>query len=46
MRISRADGIQYNYASRLRGETSDGTNDVHFHPAEPRQVRATVGYRF
>src|SRR4029079_5778096 len=30
-----ADDIQYAYASRLRGETSDGIDDVHFHPAEP-----------
>lgn len=43
---TRADDIQYNYTSRLRGETSDGISDVHFHPAEPRQVRAIVGYRF
>jgi outer membrane receptor protein involved in Fe transport len=41
-----ADDIQYAYASRLRGETSDGVDDVHFHPAEPRQVRASVRYRF
>ena len=41
-----ADDIQYAYASRLRGETSDGFDDVHFHPAEPRQVRLSVTYRF
>jgi hypothetical protein len=41
-----ADDIQYNYASRLKGETSDGTDDVHFHPVEPRQIRIAVGYRF
>jgi outer membrane receptor protein involved in Fe transport len=38
--------IQYVYASRLHGEVSDGTDDVHFHPAEPRQVRLSVNYRF
>jgi hypothetical protein len=43
---STASDIQYAYASRLRGETSDGIDDVHFHPAEPRQVRAAVRYRF
>jgi hypothetical protein len=43
---ARADDIQYSYASRLSGETSDGTRDVHFHPVEPRQVRASLGYRF
>ena len=42
----RADDIQYSYASRLKGESSDGVEDVHFHPAEPRQVRLAVGYRF
>jgi hypothetical protein len=41
-----ADDIQYAYASRLKGETSDGVDDVHFHPAEPRQVRLSVTYRF
>jgi hypothetical protein len=41
-----ANDVQYAYASRLRGETSDGVDDVHFHPAEPRQVRALVTYRF
>lgn len=42
----RADDVQYSYASRLKGESSDGVEDVHFHPAEPRQVRLAVGYRF
>jgi hypothetical protein len=42
----KADDIQYAYASRLRGETSDGIDDVHFHPAEPRQVRVSVDYKF
>ncbi len=41
----RADDIQYAYASRLRGEGSDGVDDVHFHPAEPRQVRVSVEWR-
>ena len=35
---ARADDIQYSYASRLKGETSDGTDDVHFHPVEPLAV--------
>jgi hypothetical protein len=42
----RADDIQYAYPSRLRGEVSDGVNDVHFHPVEPRQVRLAVDYKF
>ena len=41
----RADDIQYAYASRLRGESSDGVDDVHFHPVEPRQVRVSVEWR-
>ncbi|MCU0647034.1 MAG: TonB-dependent receptor [Gemmatimonadaceae bacterium] len=41
---SRASDIQYFYASRLGGEPSDGVNDIHFHPAEPRQVRVSVSY--
>jgi hypothetical protein len=36
---ARVDDIQYAYASRLKGETTDGVDDVHFHPAEPRQLR-------
>lgn len=42
----RADDIQYSYKSRLKGESSDGIADVHFHPAEPRQVRLGLGYSF
>lgn len=41
-----ADDIQYVYASRLRGEPADGRDDVHFHPAEPPQVRLTIDLRF
>ena len=41
----RADDIQYAYASRLKGETSDGVDDVHFHPAEPRQVRVSIDWK-
>jgi hypothetical protein len=41
-----AEDIQYAYTSRLRGETSDGIDDVHFHPAEPRHVRLSVDYKF
>ena len=43
---SRVDDIQYYYASRLQGEPSGGVEDVHFHPAEPRQLRAALGWRF
>jgi hypothetical protein len=42
---SRAADIQYYYPSRLRGEPAEGVNDVHFHPVEPRQLRASVTWR-
>ncbi|MEM7765734.1 MAG: TonB-dependent receptor [Pseudomonadota bacterium] len=34
--------ISYYYASRLSGEAGAGVEDIHFHPLEPRSVRATV----
>ncbi len=43
---SRGSDIQYFYASRLRGEASEGTSGVHVHPVEPRQVRASLGWAF
>ncbi len=43
---SNASDIQYAYASRLRGEAAGGVNDVHFHPVEPRQLRASLGWAF
>src|SRR5690606_13567270 len=39
---SDADDISYYYASRLPGEGADGVEDVHFHPMEPRTVRASI----
>jgi len=39
---SRADDINYFYASRLQGEPAAGVDDVHFHPIEPRQVRVAL----
>jgi len=39
---SEASDIEYFYASRLPGEPADGVEDVHFHPVEPRQVRASL----
>jgi len=38
--------VQYAYTSRLRGETSDGIDDVHFHPSEPRQIRVSMDFKF
>jgi hypothetical protein len=36
------DDIAYFYESRLPGEPATGFEDVHFHPFEPRMVRAYV----
>ena len=36
--------IQYFYASRLAGEVAGGVDDVHFHPAEPRQLRVGLSW--
>ena len=39
---SRANDIQYYYASRLPGEPAGGIGDVHSHPVEPRQFRLAL----
>ncbi len=41
---TRASDIQYYYTSRLQGEPVEGVNDVHFHPVEPRQIRASLAW--
>ena len=38
------DDIAYFYASRLAGEPAGGIEDVHFHPLEPRTLRASINY--
>lgn len=38
--------IDYFYTSRLRGEPAEGVDDIHFHPAEPRQFRLSVTAEF
>ena len=43
---ARASDIKYLYVSRLRGEATGGVTDVHFHPVEPRQMRASLGWAF
>ncbi|ULQ45568.1 TonB-dependent receptor [Flagellatimonas centrodinii] len=43
---SEDNDITYFYASRLPGEPANGIEDVHFHPVEPRQFRATLRYRW
>lgn len=41
----KARDVQYYYASRLAGEPADGVRDIHFHPAEPRQLRLGVSWK-
>jgi hypothetical protein len=41
----KANDITYFYESQLSGEAAP-VDDIHFHPAEPRQVRAAVTARF
>jgi outer membrane receptor protein involved in Fe transport len=43
---AKSSDIDYFYTSRLPGEPAAGVDDVHFHPAEPRMVRAAVTVRF
>ncbi|MEZ5300478.1 MAG: TonB-dependent receptor [Verrucomicrobiales bacterium] len=38
--------IEYYYESRLPGEAAAGIADTHIHPAEPRQIRVSVTYRW
>jgi hypothetical protein len=38
--------IEYFYTSRLPGEPAAGIDDVHLHPTEPRQVRASFTWFF
>jgi hypothetical protein len=40
------DDITYLYASRLPGEPAEGIEDRHFHPIEPRTVRAYLSWKF
>lgn len=43
---SQADDIAYAYASRLPNEPAGGVEDVHFHPVEPRTLRAVLKINF
>ena len=43
---ARDSDITYFYASRLPGEPSEGVEDYHLHPVEPRQVRVSLRYSF
>jgi outer membrane receptor protein involved in Fe transport len=41
---ARVNDIQYYYTSRLPNEPAQGVDDVHVHPAEPRQVRVSMSW--
>jgi len=41
----RANDITYFYESQLRGE-AEPVDDIHFHPVEPRTLRASIVVRF
>jgi len=43
---STDDDITYWYASRLPDEPTEGVENLHFHPLEPRNVRAYLSWRF
>jgi len=43
---TNAHDIDYYYASRLAGEPEEGIDDLHYHPVEPRTLRAKIEYRF
>jgi hypothetical protein len=43
---SDAHDIDYFYASRLPGEPTEGVEDLHYHPVEPRTARLTFSYRY
>jgi hypothetical protein len=38
--------IEYYYASRLQGESAEGVEGIHLHPAEPRTFRVSLTRRF
>lgn len=42
---SKDSDITYFFESQLRGEPAP-VADIHFHPVEPRQLRASIRYRF
>ncbi|MES2037650.1 MAG: TonB-dependent receptor [Pseudomonadota bacterium] len=42
----QASDIDYYYQSRLSRESTEGANDIHFHPVEPRSVRLTLTHNF
>ncbi len=43
---AKVNDIEYMYASRLRGETTEGVVDRMVHPSDPLSVRLTTSFRF
>jgi hypothetical protein len=43
---SRDHDIDYFYSSRLPGESAEGSEDLHYHPLEPRTLRLKADYKF
>jgi outer membrane receptor protein involved in Fe transport len=43
---SEDEDITYFYASRLPSEPSEGVDDIHLHPMEPRTARVHLNWRF
>ncbi len=43
---TRANDVQYFYASRLVGEAGEGVPDLHVHPVEPRMLRIGLARGF
>jgi len=43
---AKVNDIEYMYASRLRGETTEGVVDRMVHPSDPLSIRLTSSFRF
>lgn len=44
---STSHDIDYDFPSRIAlDEPAEGVDDLHFYPAEPREIRGYVTYRF
>ena len=43
---TKTNDIEYYYTSRLPGEPAAGVADIHLHPAEPLEIRASLTARF
>jgi hypothetical protein len=41
-KVHKVSDIDYFYTSRLPGEPAGGVDDIHTHPAEPREFRLSI----